>query len=68
MLIMYLALGFACGIIAAVASLMAGAGILAAFGAYVVGGLIGAVLGGIWALLPQRTNNAKHSATQQSWY
>lgn len=66
MLIIYLALGFCCGVIAATAALWSGAGILAAFAAYTIGGMTGVVLSIFWAALPQRANAAKHGATQRS--
>jgi len=65
MIIMYLTFGFACGLIAATAALLAGAGFFTVFGAYTIGGMIGVGLNVAWALKPERQSTSKHSLTQQ---
>ena len=52
MFIAYIALGIVTGIVAAIATLVAGSGLGMAFAAYVLGGMAGVGAGVLWALLP----------------
>lgn len=66
MLILYVILGIASGLVAAIAALVAGSGLLSAFLAYVIAGIGCMILCTVWSLMPRRTNSAKNAVTLRS--
>jgi hypothetical protein len=66
MLILYIILGIASGLIAAIAAVVAGANLLSAFLAYVLAGSAATVLCICWSLAPRRSRAAKNAVTQRS--
>ncbi|MFA8441754.1 hypothetical protein [Yoonia sp.] len=66
MFIVYIAFGMASGLIALIVSLLSGGTLLAAFGAYVLAGMVGMFAGLVWASIPKKGRSAKHAAAQRS--
>ncbi len=65
MLILYIILGIASGLIAAIAAVVAGSSLLYAFLAYVLAGIVGTVLCVLWSLLPSRSQTTKNAVTMR---
>ncbi len=65
-MIAYILPGIVSGILAAIVAFLSGAGLLLAFVAYVVGGMVGMVTAIVWMLSPPKPAQSKHSVTQRS--
>ncbi len=65
MFIVYIAFGMASGLIALTVALLSGVGLLAAFGAYVLAGMVGMVAGLVWTSAPKPARATKHTAAQR---
>jgi len=66
MIIVYIAIGIVFGLIAMIATLASGAGVLAAFSAYILVGLVGLVCGVVATQIPKRSRAEKQGAVQRS--
>ena len=66
MFIAYIAFGIISGLIAAIVAVFSGAGLLAAFVAYSLAGMIGIVGRLIWARVPKQGHGSKHGVAQRS--
>lgn len=66
MLILYIILGIASGLIAAIAAVVAGSSLFSAFLAYVLAGFAATVLCVCWSLMPRRNQTAKNAVTLRS--